>query len=140
MAKRVMLNRNACIHALLVLASISLIGCATFNESFSDDIDRTYNPWLGRTKGDRIQMVGPPERCARLRSEEEVCAWDQMVLDMPGVRRLMTQTVPSWMHHVIYVYDQAGVARAWHYSGTWGERSSGDPKPSAPPHDSALLP
>ena len=135
-----MLNRIACIHALLVLVSISSIGCATFNDSFSDDIDRTYNPWLGRTKDERIQIVGTPERCARLQSQEEVCAWDRMALNMPGVRRLMSQTIPSWMHHIVYVYDPSGIARSWHYSGTWGERSSGDSSPSMPAQYSALLP
>ena len=135
-----MLIRIPCIHVLLLLVTINSIGCAEFNDSFSDDIDRTYNLWLGRTKDERIQMVGPPERCARLQSQEEVCSWDRMALDMPGVRRLMNQTIPSWMHHIVYVYDPSGTAKSWHYSGSWGERSSGDSSSFMPAQQSALLP
>jgi hypothetical protein len=126
--------------AIILSAAIGQAGCPALNDSFSDDIDRTYNPWLGQTKGARIQIVGPPQRCQRLQSKEEVCAWDRMSLDMPAVRRMLLMNIPSWKHHVVYVYDQSGIARAWHYSGTWGERSSGD-KPSADsPDQSALLP
>ena len=124
----------------LVLVLAGLGGCSALSESYSDEIDRTYNPWLGRTKEARIQAVGPANRCAGLRSHEEVCAWDRIGLDMPAVRRLITQTVPSWTHHVVYVYDQTGIALSWHYSGTWGERSSRDRETSGPPRSEALLP
>jgi hypothetical protein len=48
--------------------------------------------------------------------------------------------IPNSMHHVVFVYDPEGLARAWHYSGTWGQRSSTDTGDSGPPQSEALLP
>jgi hypothetical protein len=87
-----------------------------------------------------MRLVGPPERCARLRSGEEVCSWKRVSLDLPAVRRQVIPNVPNSMHHVVFVYDPEGIARTWHYSGTWGQRSSTDTGDSGPPQSEAVLP
>lgn len=125
---------------LLQLTILTLLGCSMFTNSFSDDIDRMLNPWLGKSKRDRILTIGPPKRCESLRTGEKVCSWSRMSLDLPAVRRLVPLHTPSEMHHVVFVYDQAGVAQSWHYSGSWGERSSGETGEGGDPKSDALLP
>ena len=123
---------------LPLLAALSLVGCAAFDPPYSDIIDQRFNPWLGKTKDDRIRIAGPPERCAQLQDGEEACTWKSAGIDGSSVTRFVT--VSSWLHHVVFIYDKTGVAKAWHYSGSWGERSNNNAGERMSPESSALLP
>lgn len=122
----------------LLMVMLSLVGCAAFDPPYSDLIDQRFNPWLGRSKDDRMRTAGPPERCAQLQSGEEACTWKSTGIDGSSVTRFVT--VSSWLHRVVFIYDRNGMARAWHYSGSWGERSSAGPGEHTSPASGALLP
>jgi hypothetical protein len=113
-------------------------GCASFEPSYTELVDRRFNVWLGKSKDDRIRVAGPPEQCAPLQSAEEACTWRSVGIDGTSVSRFVTVT--SWAHQVVFIYDKNGIARQWHYSGSWGERASSDKEQSMMPGSEALLP
>jgi hypothetical protein len=123
---------------LLVFIVLTLPACTLFNPSYSEVIDQHFNPWLGKTKDDRMRVAGPPEQCAQLQSGEEVCSWKSAGVGGTSVSRWVQ--VSSWMHQVVFVYDKQGIAQSWKYSGTWGERSSGDPNEGGAPQSGGVLP
>ena len=90
-----------------------------------------WNSWLGKTKEERSQEIGPPDKCETLPTGGERCDWIEE--GEIGGREYDTgggafEPVPErpWNHRLSYVYDQQSVARSWSYQGSWGERTSQD--------------
>ena len=95
---------------LLVLVSSSFQGCILI----ATRMDANLNPWLGKTKDERMKVIGPPDRCVPLNAGGEVCEWFTYGV-FQGV---------SNEHHVIYTYDRNSIATEWNYRGDLGHRSS----------------
>jgi len=100
------------------------------------ETDATLNPWLGKSKDERMKRIGPPEQCAKLSDGGEVCAWV-----FRGVSNAPVSCPPdyvngghqcrggggnTWEHHAIFTYSRAGIAEEWNYRGSQGQRSSND--------------
>ena len=117
---------------------LAIPGCLFHDPSYSQLIDQRFNAWLGKSKDERMRIAGPPERCAPLQSSEEACVWESKGIEGSSVTKFVT--VSSWMHQVVFIYDRQGIARAWHYSGSWGERSSGDKGAEGQPRSDTVLP
>ena len=71
----------------------------------------TLNYWLGRSKADRIRVVGPPFQCTPQRPNE-VCEWS---------------AAAAASQRVSMTYDADGIARAWAYQGPYGQFTSDNP-------------
>jgi hypothetical protein len=114
---------------LVVFSSGCLSGCLTH------PLDARFNPWLGKTKHVRMSVIGPPDNCAALSTGGEVCEWvshgvSTASLNCPadrvhGEHECRGGGGESWEHHVLYTYDRDGIATAWTYRGSSGQRSSG---------------
>ena len=90
-----------------------------------------WNSWLGKTKDERSQAIGPPDKCETLSTGGERCDWIEEGLS--GARQYDTgqgsyEPLPErpWEHRLSFIYDQQSVARSWSYQGSWGERTSHD--------------
>jgi len=82
-----------------------------------------------------MSVIGPPEKCTTLSTGGEICEWVSngiagATLNCPAD---LAHREPecrggvgeSWVHHVLYTYDRDGIATAWNYRGSSGQRSSG---------------
>jgi hypothetical protein len=123
---------------VLLVVAISLSGCGLrqLKEArAAAEIDSKLNPWLGKTKDERIRRLGPPTQCAPLSNGDEACSWVQggvqtTAIDCPpdytnGGHRCSGGGGSSWEHRAIFVY-RSGIAQEWNYWGSLGERSSKD--------------
>jgi len=91
-------------------------------EGAKADIAQQLNSWLGKSKNDRIKRYGPPTKCAHLDSKEEVCEWYYGGIEGSGSGN--TSQVSSWERHIVYTYDENGIAKEWTLTGSLGEMSS----------------
>ena len=109
------------------------------NRQRLDEIVPVLDSNLGRSKDDQIKRRGLPSGCTTLTSGEEACEWriggttahttscfPNMVT---GGQNCGTSGGGSWEHRFMFTYDREGIAQEWVYSGSWGRRSSRDPKP-----------
>jgi len=123
------MSRDRVLSLFLLVISGSLSGCLTH------PMDARFNPWLGKTKDVRVNVIGPPDTCTVLSSGGEVCEWvsngvasaslncpADLIHREPDCRGGVGE---SWEHHVLYTYDRDGIATAWNYRGSSGQRSSG---------------
>ena len=126
---------------LSVLCMLLAVSCAgiygMFPELFPgkaiDEQMPEWNTWLGKTKADRSQAIGPPTQCDQITSGGERCDWIEE--GEVGGREYDTgqgsfEPLPErpWKHRLSYTYDQQSIARSWSYEGSWGERTSQDKK------------
>jgi len=114
----------------LVVAVIAALvaGCDTTSSFWQKEVVNVYTPgikkaqdkkqlvetlnyWLGKSKTERIRVVGPPFQCTPQRPSE-VCEWN-------------AAAVAS--QRVSMTYDADGIARAWAYQGPYGQFTSADP-------------
>jgi hypothetical protein len=96
-------------------------------------VDMSLNQWLGKSKLERMQIAGAPTQCTNLRTGEEVCDWVRrgpydLNIDCPaegiyGGHRCQRADGPE-KHHLVFRYDEKGMARGWAYWGSGGKRSS----------------
>lgn len=96
-------------------------------------IDMSLNPWLGKSKEERIRIAGAPTQCTNLNTGEEVCDWVRrgpydISIDCPadgvyGGHRCQRRDGQG-KHHLIFRYDRKGIAHGWTYWGSGGRRSS----------------
>jgi len=124
--------------SILVLFLVSMVGvqgCMVHDQLVArqaERIDAWANPWLGKTKDARMQVVGPPDRCAAL-SDSEVCEWSTLGVSNStdncawnsaygGAQCGSVDGFP-WKHRIRYTYRD-GIATEWSYRGSWGQRSS----------------
>jgi hypothetical protein len=123
------MSLNRVLSLVLLAISGSLSGCLTH------PMDARFNPWLGKTKDVRVNVIGPPDTCTVLNTGAEVCEWVSngvasaslncpvdLIHKEPDCRGGVGE---SWEHHVLYTYDRDGIATAWNYRGSSGQRSSG---------------
>ena len=126
-------------HLLFYVVMIGLVGDLPGCAFQSKQLDKTLNPWLGKTKADRVTQVGPPTLCTRLSNGDESCVWDTGGGDTKGVNcapdflseglDCTEASSKSLEHHATFVYGANGLAYQWNYRGTLGERSSKDSEP-----------
>jgi len=123
------MSLNRVLSLVLLVISGSLSGCLIH------PMDARFNPWLGKTKDVRINVIGPPDTCTVLSTGGEVCEWvsngvASTSLNCPAdlIHRepdCRGEVGESWEHLVLYTYDRDGVAIEWNYRGSSGQRSSG---------------
>lgn len=116
---------------IIVLLGCATAGCAT--HATVNPVDINLNPWLGKSKDERVKMVGAPTQCIRLNTGEEICDWVRRGpydsnIDCPpdgiyGGHRC-EQTASPEKHHLIFRYDRQGIAHEWSYQGSRGTRRS----------------
>jgi hypothetical protein len=117
------LSRILIAFALLI---VFLPGCALRDMiMWREDLDTNLNPWLGKSKDERMKRIGPPEQCAKLSDGGEVCDWVVRGVSYSGGNG------NTWEHHAVFTYDRAGIAKEWNYRGSHGQRSSNDSLPEA---------
>ena len=121
---------------ILVLSLLVIVGSSGCASQPSKLIDNNLNPWLGKTKDERIRLIGAPSQCVALSNGDEACSWimtdAETQTDCPpdfvhGGHRC-SGSGSSGEHHVVMVYDRNGIAQEWNYRGSLGERSSKDSK------------
>jgi hypothetical protein len=120
----------------LLIVMVLMTACAHRNVNVWIELDQKFNQWLGQSKDDRIRQAGPPVSCTTLKTGEEVCEWI-----VQGQRGSAMNCVPnyatggslchgggggSYEHHLIYTYNQNGIATFWSYRGSLGSRTSYD--------------
>jgi hypothetical protein len=121
--------------ALLGLALLGTAAACAQQQAPVNPVDISLDPWLGKTKEERVQVAGAPTQCTNLNTGEEVCDWVRrgpydLSIDCPadgmygGHRCRRTESAEK--HHLIFRYDRKAIARRWTYWGAGGERSSGD--------------
>lgn len=112
---------------LVVLAMITYLisGCTETEKFWDKEFVQVYAPakvrekdrvrtgesldfFLGKSKDERIRIIGPPTGCARLNTGEEICEWS------PKAANALEQ-------HVAYTFDRDGIARGWSYRGPLGQ-------------------
>ena len=112
----------------------AVVACAEQQPSVNP-IDISLNPWLGKSKGERVQIAGAPTQCTNLNTGEEICDWVRrgpydLNIDCPadgmygGRRCRRSEGVEK--HHLIFRYDRNGIARQWTYWGDGGKRTSSE--------------
>lgn len=87
----------------------------------SEHIDAWADPWLGKTKDERVKVIGAPDKCTAV-SDGEVCEWVASDVSTVG-------NGSSLEHHISYTY-RGGIATEWNYWGDWGQRSSRSAMPA----------
>jgi hypothetical protein len=109
---------------LLIL--LTLTGCAALQEFWDKEFVQVYAPeasrdqkirdlgnifnyWLGRSKEERIRVIGPPDQCTTPNAGQETCEW--------------SSRGASAGQRLTYSYDQ-GIATAWAYHGPYGQFTS----------------
>ena len=116
--------------AMLALATAILCACTQTEKFWDKEVVGVYAPghmrdkekarlgeslnfFLGKSKDERIRIIGTPNSCARLDTGEEACEW------MPKASSAREQ-------HVTYVFGTDNIARAWSYSGPLGQFTNAD--------------
>lgn len=80
-------------------ALLLALGCASAEDRQRQARAADFNRWLGQDKRSRVTLVGPPDRCSRVKTgPDEVCEW---------------LTVGNALR---YRYDANGIARQWTYT------------------------
>jgi hypothetical protein len=86
------------------------------------DIAEQLNKWLGKSKDERVKRYGPPMKCVYLNSKEEVCEWFYGGVEGSGSGN--SSSISSWERHIVYTFDEKGMAQTWNLTGSLGEMSS----------------
>lgn len=124
------ISRTA-ISVMVLMLGGAIAGCA--KHATVNPVDINLNPWLGKSKEERMRMVGAPTQCITLNTGEEICDWVRrgpydFNIDCPpdgiyGGHRCQ-RTAGREKHHLIFRYDRQGIAHAWSYRGSGGTRRS----------------
>ena len=64
---------------------VSSSGCVVRNYVINNRLDAALNPWLGKSKDERVKQMGPANQCAKLSSGEEACEWKQSGVSQSNV-------------------------------------------------------
>jgi len=111
--------------AVLALTASLMSGCAETEKFWEKEFVQVYAPaklrekdrvrtgesldfFLGKSKDERIRIIGPPNACTRLTTGGEICEWS------PKASSALEQ-------HVAYSFDRDGIARGWSYRGPLGQ-------------------
>ena len=73
----------------------------------------SLNYFLGKSKDERIRVIGKPDACSQYNTGEEACEWTP-------------KASSSGQQRVVYTYNRDGLARAWSYSGPLGQFTNAD--------------
>ena len=108
---------------IILFSALALLGCkqavphtrdaVSPKIVFEANLRPLADEWLGKTRDARIKAKGFPDRCSKVEDNEVVCEWLA-----PG------------QHHLIYIYDSHGLARAWSYRGPFGSFGSEQKEPA----------
>lgn len=134
------MNLNRVLSLVLsVFISASFEGCIIrelVDARQLDSMAARANLWLGKSKDDRMKVIGPPDKCAALREGGEVCDWVLRAVSTDSVNcppdliygghQCRGGGSHSEEHHALFTYDRSGIATEWNYRGSLGQRSSRD--------------
>ncbi len=110
----------------ILFAVLLLSGCVSLEKFWDKEFLEVYAPsklrekeqrymaenldyWLGKSKKERVRVIGAPSTCSALNAVEEVCEWAHRTDQL-----------------VAFTYDRDGLARAWAYRGMLGQFTSAD--------------
>lgn len=107
------------------LAAIFLVllvaGCATSGRDFKQESANKFNQWLGKSKDERVKVLGPPERCTPLDQGGEVCQWVWRGMSGGGsfvggyAGSSGSSSMSTWEAILNFTYDHNHVARFWSF-------------------------
>ena len=76
-------------------------------------LGESLNYFIGKSKDERIRVIGKPDACSKYETGEEACEWTP-------------KSASAGQQHVVYTYNREGFARAWSYSGPLGQFTNAD--------------
>jgi len=126
---------------MLALIGIILSGCTEVEKFWDKEFVGVYakghqqdkdkarlteslNFFLGKSKDERIRIIGKPDACTPVNTGGEICEWT------PKASSAQAQ-------HIVYGFDRDGIATGWRYRGPLGDFTSADSMGTAAPTSSA---
>ena len=118
---------------VILIASLLLGGCVAAEDFYEKEIQAVYTPgslreknmrrmaetldfFLGKSKEERIRIMGEPDKCMAINPAEEICEWKPKA--------------SSTEQHITYTYDKDGIARSWSYQGVYGQFTNANDNPA----------
>lgn len=116
--------------ATLSLVTVLFLGCTETQKFWEKEFVGVYAPgvqkekdkarlgesldfFLGKSKSERIRIIGPPNSCTPLTAGWETCEW-------------LPKAVSVGAQQIAYSYDPNGIAGAWSYRGPLGQFTNAD--------------